>query len=115
MRLAYLLLAFPLLGASPLATPVTITLSSFRFDPAQLRLVAGRPYLLRLVNPGGRGHNFVAPEFLAAARAGRNRIDVPAGETLDVAITAPAPGRYKVKCSYFGHAMMGMKGEIVVE
>ena len=115
MRLAYLLLAFPLLGAAPSATPLTVNLSNFRFEPTVIRLVHGRPYVLRLVNQSDGGHNFVAPEFLAAARVGRGKIEVPGNRTVEVAIVAPAAGRYKVKCTHFTHSMRGMKGAIVVE
>ncbi len=115
MRLACLLLAFPLLGASPAATPVTVTLSNFRFDPGVIRLVHGRPYVLRLVNQSDGGHNFVAPAFLTAARVGRTKIEVPGNRTVNVAIVAPAAGRYKLKCTHFTHSMRGMKGTIVVE
>ena len=115
MRLAHLLLAFPLLGASPAATPLAVTLSNFRFDPAVIRLVHGRPYVLRLVNQSDGGHNFVAPDFLAAARVGRGKIEVPGNGTVDVALVAPAAGRYKVKCTHFTHTMRGMKGTIIVE
>ena len=115
MRLACLLLAIPLLGASPSATPVTVNLSNFRFDPAVIRLVPGRPYVLRLVNQSDGGHNFVAPQFLAAARLAQTEIEVPGNRTVEVALVAPAAGRYKVKCTHFTHSMRGMKGEIIVQ
>ena len=116
MRLAPLLLALPLLGAAPSApTAVTVTLSSFRFDPGVIRLVHGRPYVLHLVNTSDGGHNFVAPDFLAAAGVRRGAIEVRGGTALDVAIVAPARGSYKVKCTHFTHSMRGMKGQIVVE
>lgn len=115
MRLACLLLAFPLLGAAPPATPITVNLSSFRFDPASIRLVHGRPYLLRLVNQSEGGHNFVAPAFFAAARVARSRFEVPGNRTIEVALVAPAAGRYVVKCTHFTHTVRGMKGMIIVE
>ena len=119
MRFALLILAvavpLPLGAASPAPTHVTITLSNYRFDPAPIRLRHGQPYVLHLVNQSGRKHNFVAPAFLAAARAGRTKIDVPPGGATNVAIVAPAAGRYKVKCTHFTHAMRGMTSEIIVE
>ena len=119
MRFASLILALavllPLGAASPAPTHLTVILSNYRFDPAPIRLRRGQPYVLHLVNRSGRGHNFVAPAFFAAAGAGRGKIDVPPGGGANVAIVAPAAGRYKVKCTHFTHAMRGMKSEIIVE
>jgi uncharacterized cupredoxin-like copper-binding protein len=115
MRLASLLPALLLLGAAPSPTALTITLSSYRFDPASIRLQHGQTYRLHLVNPSGSGHNFVAPAFFAAAGTNRRAIEVPGGASADVDIVAPAPGRYPVKCSHFLHSTFGMKGEIIVE
>lgn len=118
MRIASLFLVvalpLPLSGASPAPTHLTIALSNYRFDPAPIRLRRGQPYVLHLVNRSRRRHNFVAPAFFAAARAGRGKIEVPAGGTAQVAIVAPVAGRYKVKCTHFTHAMRGMKSEIIV-
>ena len=118
MRFALLLAAAAaVLGASPAPgpAPVTVNLSSFRYAPEVIRLVHGRPYVLRLVNSSSRGHNFVAPAFMTAAGLGRNGVEVPGNSAVDVALTAPARGTYKVKCTHFGHAMLGMRGSIVVE
>jgi uncharacterized cupredoxin-like copper-binding protein len=103
------------LAASPPPATVTIALSNYRYDPAAIRLRHGQPYVLHLVNRSGAKHNFVAPEFLLAAGAGRRAIEVPAGAVADVAIVAPAAGVYKVKCTHFTHALRGMKGRILVE
>ena len=116
MRLApLLLLALPLIGAAPPPAVVDIALSNYRFDPPAIHLQHGQPYVLHLVNRSGGGHNFVAPQFLAAAGVGRGAIEVPGGGAVDVPIVAPAPGRYKLKCSHFLHATFGMKGAIVVD
>ena len=119
MRIASLILALalplPLSAASPAPTHVTVALSNYRFDPAPIRLRRGQPYVLHLVNRSGRGHNFVAPSFFAAAGTGHSKYEVPPGGGANVAITAPAPGRYKVKCTHFTHAMRGMKTEIIVD
>lgn len=119
MRIASLILAvalpLPLGAASPAPTHLTIALSSFRVDPDPIRLKRGQPYVLHLVNRSGRKHNFVAPSFFAAARAARGRFEVPPGGGANVAIVAPAAGRYKVKCTHFTHAMRGMRTEIIVE
>ena len=113
MRIASLILAvalpLPLGAASPAPTHLTIALSNFRFDPAPIRLKRGQPYVLHLVNRSGRKHNFVAPVLLRRGAAPVARqVEVPAGGSANVAIVAPAAGRYKVKCTHFTHAMRGM-------
>jgi plastocyanin len=102
-------------AASPPPTTVTIALANYRYDPPTIRLRHGQPYVLHLVNRSGRKHNFVAPEFLVAAGAGRRAVEVSDGAVADIPIIAPAAGVYKVKCTHFTHALRGMKGNIIVE
>src|SRR6185503_20561167 len=54
-------------AAQPAARTVEIRLSSFDFTPNEIRLRAGEPVILHLVNSGRGGHNFSAPQFFAAA------------------------------------------------
>ena len=73
MRAVLLALALtaplPALAQDAPAAPQTVEvrLSSFSFDPRAIALTAGRPVTLHLVNTGGGGHNFSAPQFFAAA------------------------------------------------
>jgi plastocyanin len=120
MRLALLLTPLILTGASPpsatpMAAPVTFTLSNYRFDPSIILLQPGRPYRLHLVNTSTRGHNFVAPAFLAATGQKARRIEVEPGHSVDLAIVAPAAGNYPVKCTHFTHALSGMTGWVIVK
>ena len=116
MRLAFLLTTLALTGAAPpAATPFTVTLSNYRFDPNIIALQHGRPYRLHLVNPSTRKHNFVAPAFLAAAGQSPRPIEVGAGSSVDVAIAAPAAGNYPLKCTHFTHALRGMTGWVIVK
>lgn len=101
--------------APPAPTSVTVTLDNFQFAPRPIRLVQGRRYVLQLVNRASGGHNFVAPAFLAAAGVASRGIEVRGGTRVDVPLTAPAAGRYRVKCTHFGHALLGMKSEIIVD
>jgi len=104
------------------ATPVEVVLSNFAFTPAELKLTAGQPYRLHLVNRGSAGHSFSAPAFFAAshldpedaAALRQGRVELRGGETRDIRLI-PALGAYPVQCSHFMHAAMGMKGRIVVE
>lgn len=104
------------------AQPVTVTLSSFDFAPSEIRLRAGRPVTLHLVNDSGGGHNFSAPEFFQAAtiraedRGFVFRGAVELGGHRDKAITlVPRRGVYKLRCTHTMHSMLGMKGWVVVD
>ena len=99
-----------------------IVLANFSFTPSDLHLNAGKPVVLHFVNEGSGGHNFVAPEFFAAASMddatrGRLRkkgaVELAKGESVDVTLT-PRSGNYEAKCTHFLHAGFGMKGTITV-
>jgi plastocyanin len=116
------LLALPAIApAQEPAAPMTVEvqLSSFAFAPDAIRLRAGQPIVLHLVNSGSGGHNFSAPEFFA--RAGglsgpvtRGAVEVPGHQRVDIRLT-PAAGTYRLKCTHTLHSSFGMRGEIVVE
>lgn len=98
---------------------VEVRLSSFDFTPSTIRLAAGRPVVLHLVNEGRGGHNFSAPEFFASARnvTGPVRdgtVEVAGRQSADISLT-PARGSYRLRCTHTLHTAFGMTGEIVVE
>lgn len=98
---------------------VEVRLSSFDFTPSTIRLTAGRPVVLHLVNEGRGGHNFSAPEFFAAARnvsgqVHEGSVEVPGRQSVEVRLT-PARGSYRLRCTHTLHTAFGMTGEIVVE
>lgn len=100
------------------APVVTVSLSSYAIAPNPLLLAARKPVTLRFVNLSGKGHDFTAPAFFAAAAitAGavvRGSVQVPAHATREVTLV-PAPGIYPVKCAHFLHAAFGMRGQIRV-
>ena len=110
------------LSAEPALAATRIVLANFSFTPSDLRLEAGKPVTLHFVNEGSGGHNFVAPEFFAAAsldEAVRSRlgkkgvVELEKGAALDVTLT-PKAGTYPVKCTHFLHAGFGMTGTITV-
>jgi uncharacterized cupredoxin-like copper-binding protein len=109
-------------GAFADAAPVEVTLENFDFNPSTLHLRAGRPYRLELHNAAGGGHDFSAPEFFAAARiapadaatVARGEVELTGGKSVTVHLI-PAAGHYKLVCTHLGHAVLGMKGEIVVD
>ena len=106
-------------AAQPAATSVEIRLSNFDFTPSTIRLRAGEPVVLHLVNTAHGGHNFAAPEFFAAAsgvsgpvRGGK--VELGGNQSVDVRLT-PARGHYRLRCTHTMHTAFGMSGEIVVE
>ena len=121
IALPFLLLAGPAAVAQP-APVVAVQLSNFKFAPSTIVLDHGRPYVLRLANVSGGGHDFTAPTFFAAANVvpgdqryiAEGEVEVPPGQTRDIHLTAPGAGRYKLKCSHSFHKMFGMSGTILV-
>jgi len=98
---------------------VTIYLDSYRFAPSPLHLAARKPVRLEFVNRSGKSHDFTAPSFFGASRilAGNpagGEVDLRGGERASVELV-PAAGRYKVHCSHFLHAQLGMRATILVE
>lgn len=102
---------------------LTIRLSSFKFEPSDIMMEHGQPYMLHLVNGSSGGHDFAGKEFFAqarikpedAAKVNGGRIDLGGGESVDVHLIAPPPGTYKIRCTHFMHSMLGMTGRIVVQ
>lgn len=103
-------------------TVLEVHLSSFRFTPNLVQLEHGRPYILRLVNDGGGGHDFTARDFFTAslmtsaerAQVTNGEIEVPSGQVREIRLTAPNAGTYALKCSHTFHKALGMKGKIIV-
>ncbi|WP_340267823.1 cupredoxin domain-containing protein [Sphingobium mellinum] len=104
------------------ARPLTVTLSSFRFEPSDIRLDHGVAYDLRLANRSTGGHDFASPAFFAQAqlrsddmaKVRNGRIEVDGGDSVEIHLIAPAPGTYKVHCTHFMHSAFGMTGHIIV-
>jgi uncharacterized cupredoxin-like copper-binding protein len=126
MKIACLVTAIFFLGfvsASDAQTNVvTVTLSSYAFQPSALTLKAGEPVTLHLVNSAQKSHDFAAPDFFAAAavatpdqaKVAEGRVDLDAGASADITLT-PKAGTYSLTCSHFLHSMLGMTGTIVVK
>jgi uncharacterized cupredoxin-like copper-binding protein len=104
------------------ARPLTLKLSSFRFDPSEIVLDHGVPYELHLVNTSSGGHDFSAKDFFAKAqirpedmaKVRKGGVQVGGGESVELRLIAPAPGSYQLRCTHFMHGAFGMKGRIVV-
>jgi uncharacterized cupredoxin-like copper-binding protein len=105
---------------------VDVALDEYNFRPGRLALRENRPYRLRLVNRGARAHDFTAPAFFQTAalrggdsvaadiRAKGGSVDVPAGQTREVALVPLRSGSYPLECRKPLHDIFGMEGEITV-
>jgi plastocyanin len=99
-----------------------VLLRPYAFEPRVIRLPAGRPVHLRLVNQGQAPHSFHAPAFFRSARLrdedgdaiAHGRILLGAGETRSLALV-PAPGRYRVRSFNLVQRLLGMSALIIVE
>lgn len=96
----------------------TLELGDYRFKPATVNVVAGRPVELMLVNK-----DVITPHNLTFEDSGAGldvAVDVQPGKTATIEFTATAPGRYTFYCDkklLFGrsHRERGMEGELVVQ
>jgi plastocyanin len=100
---------------------ITVRLSNFAFEPDHLRLRAGVPVRLRLVNESSGGHDFSAPEFFAASSLLPGSSAPPNGDvavgshqTVEIAVVPRLLGTYPLKCTHFLHSFFGMHGTIEV-
>jgi len=109
---------------------VKIELRDAGFTPREMKLKAGQPYRLTLVNLGVNNHYFNAPEFFA--RIAARKAQVPryaemkaprfgnfeifaAGGTIELWFIPLEKGRYRAHCHLGNHADMGVEGHLVVE
>jgi len=105
------------------ATPITITLTSYAFQPDALTLKPGVTYQMHFINGGSKDHNFSAPEFFAAAQLAaedqakiqKGTLSLSGGQSVDITVTPATSGTYPVECTHFMHKMMGMHGSILVQ
>ncbi len=100
---------------------VTVTLSNFAFEPEHLRLKAGVPVRLRLVNDSSGAHDFSAPAFFAASSFPPGTpapkdgdVDVAGHDTVEINLIPRTAGTYRLKCTHFLHGLFGMHGSIEV-
>lgn len=106
---------------------VTLTLSEFQFDPANLAFTAGQPYRLVLRNIGDGRHTFVSDGFfksIAVRQLGSPDItisnpvlkvvEIPPQAEKTLEFVPVTPGAYHLECSVFLHETFGMAGQIAI-
>jgi plastocyanin len=106
---------------------IEITMTSFKFEPSEIRVNEGDTVVIRLKNAdtAGRPHN-VASRYFAGipltvrgdgregAAEDRKFVQVDAGKTAEFEFKATARGSSAFICSVFIHAFAGMTGQIYV-
>src|SRR5687768_4276347 len=104
------------------AARVEVKLANFSYSPKTIRLRAGQPVLLRLVNASSSGHDFTARQFFAASTVRPQDQGAVAGGSVELRgrqsrdiMLVPRAGRYPLKCTHTLHKAFGMSGRIIVE
>jgi uncharacterized cupredoxin-like copper-binding protein len=104
---------------------VRIQMQEFRFQPAAIRLTAGRPVRLVLVNQGQIAHQFETTYFhslpvrlvgdaLSAEAAGLDLVRLNPGGSAWVEFLPHRKGRFMFACTLEGHKEAGMLGILEV-
>jgi uncharacterized cupredoxin-like copper-binding protein len=91
------------------ARPVAIVARDGSFEPAAVRITAGRTVALSFRNDGSTFHDWEV-EGVANVDAGARP-----GQTQRIRFTVDRPGSYPIRCTVPGHAEAGMTGTLVVE
>jgi uncharacterized cupredoxin-like copper-binding protein len=109
--------AGPAIATAP-TTRVNIVLTSHRFTPSPIHLSGGVPVRLTIANQSGETHDFYAPEFFYWSKIHRGKVPggklrLRSGERANITLT-PRRGSYKLRCTRFGHAFLGMSTMIIV-
>ena len=86
----------------------TIQTDGMRFVRDEVRVKAGQPVTLRIINRDGYAHAFDIDVFDIHA-------PLAANEVREFTITPEQPGRYDFYCGVPGHQPAGMVGVLIVE
>ena len=87
---------------------ISITLTEFKFSPAQPEVPAGTPFTLTLKNAGAIDHDFVITKTDI-------KVLIKPGASAQQEIGALAAGTYEIICSIPGHKESGMVGKLIVK
>lgn len=87
---------------------VMVTGSSFKFDPAEIKVKKGDTVKITFKNIGGR-HDFTLPDFNVKTNT------LQSGQEETVQFVADKTGTFEYFCSVGNHREMGMKGNLIVE
>lgn len=113
---------------SPSPQAVTIRLTEYKFEPAQIEIQSGKPVELKLVNSGKVLHEFVTDALadvvvdietkgtMALVR-GVEELEVLPGATVILRFTPKKTGEFAFRCDAetpVSHHEAGMKGMVMV-
>jgi plastocyanin len=90
---------------------VSMTASSFKFEPSVIQVGQLGNLTIRVHNTAGSEHNITVKDPTGKIIASA---DLPAEKTVSLSVDLKAPGTYEFYCDKAMHALFGMKGEIRV-
>ena len=90
---------------------VAMTASSFKFEPAALRVQGTGSLVIEVKNVESMGHNITVKN---PAGAVLKSVDLPGNSTAKVDLKLSEKGKYEFYCDKTMHTNMGMKGVIEV-
>ncbi len=106
-------------SATP-ATSINVTMTDYKYDPAEVRVAAGQEITLTLKNTGSVEHEWVimkVPATVPWGDADEPNVyweqEVAAGQSETVKFTAPSAGEYQIVCGQPGHIEEGMVGKLI--
>jgi hypothetical protein len=75
------------------------------------------------MNSASGGHSFSAPELFGAVQIApedsgkitNGRIEIPAGQAVDIHLTPMTAGTFQIVCTHFLHQTFGMHGTAIIE
>lgn len=92
------------------AASVTVKMSEFKFEPAQITAKAGQPIKVSAQNTGTVAHNIIVKGIDKAVST-----KIAPGQTGMLEFTPPAAGSFEIICDEPGHEAGGMKGTLIVQ
>lgn len=98
----------PSSGGATTSAAFSITLTEFKYSPAQLEVRAGAPFTLTVKNAGAIDHDFAIPKTDL-------KLAVKPGASEQREVGALAAGTYEFLCTIPGHKESGMVGKLVVK
>jgi uncharacterized cupredoxin-like copper-binding protein len=102
----------------PIAVTITVThQAEFTFAPREVRVTAGRPVTITLVNNGRLPHDLHISDLKVAIPPlrpdGQHQFLAPA-KRASVTFTPTRRGRFEFICTVPGHKEAGMRGVLIV-
>jgi uncharacterized cupredoxin-like copper-binding protein len=95
-------------GSSAGGGGTTVTMTEFKFDPANLTVKRGQEVVITLQNKGTVVHDWNVQDL------GVSSPKVQPGQSATVRFTPQRTGTFKIECLEPGHAEAGMVGQLTV-